>query len=49
VAFARIVIIPAAASVFRQINVGDTISIVITVQGAGAACPAFGGTLDLQM
>lgn len=49
VAFSRIVIIPAAASVFRAMNVGDTVSIVITVQGAGAACPAFGGTLDLQM
>jgi len=49
VAFQRIVIIPAAASVFRAMNVGDSINAVITIQGAGAACPAFGGTLDLQM
>lgn len=49
VAFQRIVIIPAAASVFRALNVGDSLNIVITVQGGGAACPAFGGTLDLQM
>jgi len=49
VAFQRIVIIPAAASVFRAMNVGDSINAVITIQGAGAPCPAFGGTLDLQM
>jgi hypothetical protein len=30
------------------LNVGDILSVQIVVAGAGAACPAFGGTVDVQ-
>jgi hypothetical protein len=49
VAFARITNNPVAASTFRSLNVGDTVNLRITIAGTGAASPAIGGTLDVQM
>lgn len=50
VAFARRRILAAAliASGFDKCDAGDTLSLRVTVNGGGAACPAFGGVLDIQ-
>lgn len=48
VAFQQI-LIPAASIANMPMNVGDSINIRVRIQGAGAACPAFGGVLDIQM
>ena len=46
-AFTQILI--AAANIANMpMNVGDSLNVRVRVQGAGAACPAFGGTIDIQ-
>lgn len=50
VAFARRRIQAAAliAGLFDKCDPGDSLALRVTINGGGAACPAFGGVIDVQ-
>lgn len=45
-AFTQILV--AAGFLTMPLIVGDSLNVRVRIQGGGAACPAFGGTVDLQ-